>query len=271
MYLLPVTTYFDYLRASKKLTVAAGGTILLSYILGTFRNSDLRLAYVMPEVGNQLPGLDNQQVHPAVIPAGNIGSKELLSSPEAVPEPLTYQERFIVQDEEIPFATEQRIDTNLVPGQRRVISPGANGLKRNVMLLTVIGDQEIKREVVYAEVLSEPVNKVVATNPSIRLASRNSALPAGIMSRAEFTVEATAYTFTGSNTATGVPPRVGTVAVDPRVIPLGTNLYVEGYGYAVAGDTGGAIKGNRIDVFFNTFKECVNWGRRQVKVYILAQ
>jgi len=67
----------------------------------------------------------------------------------------------------------------------------------------------------------------------------------------------------------GVMPYVGGVAVDPKVVPLGTDLFVEGYGYAKAVDTGGLIKGNRIDVFLETSKECYNWGRRNVKVYIL--
>lgn len=76
-------------------------------------------------------------------------------------------------------------------------------------------------------------------------------------------------------TATGTRAKVGTIAVDPRVISLGTKVYVEGlygannYGYAVAEDTGGAIKGNIIDLYFNTHAETVVWGRQQVRVYIL--
>src|SRR5699024_2317005 len=70
-------------------------------------------------------------------------------------------------------------------------------------------------------------------------------------------------------TASGTKAKVGTVAVDPNVIPLGTRLYVDGYGFCVAEDTGGAIKGNRIDLFFNSTSEARNFGRRQVKVYIL--
>ena len=61
----------------------------------------------------------------------------------------------------------------------------------------------------------------------------------------------------------------GVVAVDPRVIPLRTRLYVEGYGPALAADVGAAIKGNRIDVFFETVDEALRYGRRQVNVYIL--
>jgi 3D (Asp-Asp-Asp) domain-containing protein/peptidoglycan hydrolase CwlO-like protein len=88
-------------------------------------------------------------------------------------------------------------------------------------------------------------------------------------------MESTAYSFAepgmGHITATGlnlhVNPRV--VAVDPRVIPLNTIVHVEGYGMAIAADTGGAIKGNIIDVHFTTVAECIAWGRRQVKVTIM--
>lgn len=69
-------------------------------------------------------------------------------------------------------------------------------------------------------------------------------------------------------TATGMKPQRGVVAVDPKVIPLGTKLYVEGYGNAISGDTGGAIKGNKIDVFLPDRDSCMKWGRRKVKVYL---
>lgn len=70
-------------------------------------------------------------------------------------------------------------------------------------------------------------------------------------------------------TSCGLKAGYGIVAIDPRVIPYGTRVFVEGYGFAVAGDTGGAIKGNKIDVGFLTVPECMQWGRKKVKVYIL--
>ena len=82
-------------------------------------------------------------------------------------------------------------------------------------------------------------------------------------------VQATGYTHTGNRTATGTIPRRGTIAVDPRVIPLGTRIYVPGYGYGVAEDTGGAVNGRIIDLFFNTRTEAINWGRRTVQIKIL--
>ena len=80
--------------------------------------------------------------------------------------------------------------------------------------------------------------------------------------------EATAYTWTGCRTATGIWPSRGTIATDPRVIPTGSKLWVEGYGEAVAADTGGAIKGQRIDLYMDTKHECLQWGRRKVEVQI---
>lgn len=73
----------------------------------------------------------------------------------------------------------------------------------------------------------------------------------------------TGLTFTGKKAMYGI------VAVDPRVIPLGSFLYIEGYGHAEAADTGGAIRGNRIDLCFNTYREAVLYGRKRVQVYLL--
>lgn len=76
-------------------------------------------------------------------------------------------------------------------------------------------------------------------------------------------------------TASGMKAGPGVVAVDPKVIPLGTKLYIESmdstkdYGYAVAGDTGGAIKGNRIDLFFFSSSDVRRFGRRNVRVKVL--
>ena len=86
-------------------------------------------------------------------------------------------------------------------------------------------------------------------------------------------MEASAYTTedpgSGNYTKRGNRLRKGLVAVDPRVIPLGTRLYVEGYGYAVADDIGGAIKGNKIDLAYESRKNALQFGRRKVIVYIL--
>ena len=88
------------------------------------------------------------------------------------------------------------------------------------------------------------------------------------------TMQSTAYTG-GTLTATGSKPvynpgGISTIAVDPSVIPLGSKVYVSGYGIAIAADTGGAINGNIIDLYFNSEADCIAWGRRNVTVEILA-
>lgn len=91
----------------------------------------------------------------------------------------------------------------------------------------------------------------------------------------ELILEATAYTKSveeGTSdgiTKSGVPVRRGIVAVDPKIIPLGTKLYIKEYGEAIALDTGGAIKGNKIDLYMETKKEAFEFGRRKVKVQII--
>ncbi|HLY84972.1 MAG TPA: 3D domain-containing protein [Gaiellaceae bacterium] len=83
----------------------------------------------------------------------------------------------------------------------------------------------------------------------------------------QLTVSATCYDLPG-RTATGMPVGHGVVAVDPSVIPLGSRLYIPGYGNGVAADVGGGIKGNVIDLWYPTYKECAAWGRRTVTITI---
>lgn len=86
-------------------------------------------------------------------------------------------------------------------------------------------------------------------------------------------VSATAYSAydpgNGSHTATGTPVRRGVIAVDPSVIPLGTRVFIPGYGEAVAEDVGGSIYGNRIDVAFDTHAEALSFGRQELEIFIM--
>ncbi len=95
-----------------------------------------------------------------------------------------------------------------------------------------------------------------------------------ILAKKTYVMEATAY-FDGLITASGMrpvrdPSGLSTVAVDPSVIPLGSKLYIEGYGYAIAADTGSAIKNLKIDLYMNSLAECYTFGRRNVSVSLLA-
>ena len=104
-------------------------------------------------------------------------------------------------------------------------------------------------------------------------ASRGGSVPSELSYSKSLRVEATAYSG-HTITATGTKPvrnpgGWSTIAVDRRVIPLGTRVYVENYGYAIAEDVGGAIKGNIIDLFMDSSSETRSWGRRNVTIYIL--
>lgn len=176
---------------------------------------------------------------------------------------ITYKEETVKQ--EVDYRIERRPDDSLEKGLTRVIQKGQKGLIAETYKVVYEDGRETGRELMGTQVLKEPVPEIIGVG-AIDTASRG-----GNEFRFERVIWAiaTAYTHTGSRTATGVYPQVGTVAVDPRVIPLGSRLYVEGYGFGVAQDVGSAIKGNRIDVFLDTKAAAVRWGVRRVKVYIL--
>ncbi|OPZ64423.1 MAG: Cell wall-binding protein YocH precursor [Firmicutes bacterium ADurb.Bin506] len=176
----------------------------------------------------------------------------------------------------IPNSIQHVNDSRLDKGQTRVVKAGAAGVREQMVL--VVTDQYGQRsETVMREWVSslpEPAVIAVGTRPPLRtlLTSRGS-----YSYRQVLNMVATAYEpgptscgeYANGYTAIGLKAAPGIVAVDPKVIPLRTRLYVEGYGPAIAGDVGGAIKGNRIDLLFETVEECLAYGRRRVKVYIL--
>src|SRR5207248_3620591 len=81
------------------------------------------------------------------------------------------------------------------------------------------------------------------------------------------TVDATCYILKGT-TASGLPVGPGIVAVDPTVIPLGTRMYIPGYGNGIAADVGGGIKGKTIDLWYSTYAQCAKWGLRTVTITV---
>ncbi len=166
---------------------------------------------------------------------------------------------------EVPFGIVRKEAETLERGLRRVVQRGEPGREKIVTRITYEDGVEVAREVIDKQLVKEPRNQVVAmgTVQHYSRGSRNFRFERAIE------VVATGYTHTGNDTFTGVYPEVGTVAVDPNVIPLGTKLYVEGYGFAKAQDIGSAIKGKRIDLFFDTREDALSWGRRSTKVYIL--
>ena len=182
------------------------------------------------------------------------------------------QEDEVTEIEEIPFDTEQTIDYNKVNTFREVTSSGVVGTKEVAYKVVKHDDEIISKEKVSETPLTEPQTEKVTVGGAIQKTSRGGET---YLSKKTLYVQATAYTG-GGRTATGKavtynPNGTSTIAVDPRVIPLGCLVEVSGYGLAVASDTGGAIKGNIIDVYLNSESECQIWGRKHnVEVNIKA-
>ena len=157
-------------------------------------------------------------------------------------------------------------------GTPTLASPGKEGLRRVTGIRTYV-DGEITDVVeLGSEILRHPTTTVLYSEQPIPGQGEGKPTEyARVLS-----CESTAYCLKG-NTASGKPTQRGYVAVDPSVIPLGTWLYIESaspnredYGYCIAADTGGAIKGNVVDVYFYTEEECRAWGRCAINVYVLG-
>jgi resuscitation-promoting factor RpfB len=179
-----------------------------------------------------------------------------------------------VVEEEVDYATVTKKDSSLTTGKQKVVEEGEKGQIEKSYEVVLENGKEVSRKLLKETTVKESSDRIVAvgTKP-VQTVSRNKSQTV----KNEFYVTSTAYTAscTGCSgiTTTGVNlkanPGAKVIAVDPNIIPLGTKVYVEGYGYAVAADTGGAIKGNKIDVFVPTKSQAYSWGRKTVRIKIL--
>ncbi|MPM19238.1 hypothetical protein SDC9_65656 [bioreactor metagenome] len=207
---------------------------------------------------------------------------------------LTYYER---ATESAPHQTVLVNDPELEAGTQKVVQTGADGVRSAVYEVTYSGGERISRQLVSEEdstavdeivhVGTAPVPAAAAPDNGDRVVNvAKNADGSGTLTFASGAVlnfgsvksmTATAYTKghggADSYTATGTTVRVGVVAVDRRVIPLGTKLYIVSadgkvtYGMAVAEDTG--VSGNIVDLYYDTYQQCIEFGRRAATVYVL--
>ncbi|MHC1683836.1 MAG: 3D domain-containing protein [Clostridiaceae bacterium] len=175
----------------------------------------------------------------------------------------------------IEFTSVTQKDDTKMADYQAVIQPGQNGEKEVSIRIVYENGIEISREVVSEKVVKEPVNQILSVGTlGVYIPSRGTNQPYSRHIKMRATAYSSEqpgmsqYTASGARVARDVNG-FSTIAVDPRVIPLGTKLYIPGYGYAIAADTGGAIKGNVIDLFFYSIRECRDWGVRNVDVYII--
>ena len=194
----------------------------------------------------------------------------------------------------IPYETVYCYDTTLPAGQESVVTEGEDGLLLCTADVVYLDGQETRRTVTKQTVIRQPVNKVVAVGtgtdiPVSKFSDRGLVitedkiiLPTGEVLTYTGTMQAkgTAYTHTDAGcdfyTATQTRVHVGTVAVDPSVIPYGTRMFIVSndgayiYGVSAAEDCGADIKNDRIDLYFPTINECIAFGVRDCTIYFLG-
>lgn len=178
-----------------------------------------------------------------------------------------------VVEEPISFAVVKKKDAKLPKGKEKIISTGQKGLVTKEYEVVLENGKEVSRKLINKNYIKDKRDQIVAVGTKVNKVQ----VSRGAETGEEYYVSSTAYTANCNGcsgvTATGINlhqnPNIKVIAVDPRVIPLGTKVYVEGYGYAVAADTGSAVKGYKIDVFFSTKAEAYRWGRRTIKIKIL--
>jgi len=183
---------------------------------------------------------------------------------------INVEAKDVIEKQAIKFDTITEKNESLDKSVKKVKSEGVDGKKEITYKVIYKDGVESSREVISSKVVSEPQNKILIQGTGTVYASRGGS----VSSKKQLNCKATAYTG-GTSTSSGRKPSrivdgISTIAVDPTVIPIGTKVYIEGYGYAVAADTGSGIKGNIVDVYFNSEKETSNWGLKQVQVSIIA-
>lgn len=174
-----------------------------------------------------------------------------------------------VVEEPIQFAIVTRKDSSLAKGKERIVSEGLQGHVSREYEVILENNKEVSRKLIHESKINEKMDKIVAVGTK--------ELPQQDSRSEEFYVNTTAYTANcngcSGHTSTGINlhtnPNAKVIAVDPRIIPLGTKVYVDGYGYAIAADTGSSIKGYKVDVFFASTSQAYRWGTRKVKVKVL--
>ena len=198
-----------------------------------------------------------------------------------------------VQDEEVvtqvSFGAIYCSDPSLPAGQEEVVFAGVPGQQREIYLATYENGVEVSRELTAVIPILEPVDAIIAVGTGQTEERRWPLLGNGFLVTPEGEMlpythaeqfQAVAYTAWGADTtgttATGTVARVGAIAVDPTVIPYGTRMYIvtnDGayiYGVATAEDCGGGIKGQIVDLFFDTLDECYAFGCRDCTIYFLS-
>ena len=192
-------------------------------------------------------------------------------------EVINVTEEVIKESKSVPFEVNVVEDKDLLKGQTKVEEEGKAGENQLVYKITYHNGKQVEKTFVEEVVSEKPINKIVKKGTKVeevKVASSRGESSRKISSNANskgkyMSVVATAYTG-DSITSTGKKPKWGTIAVDPTVIPYGTKVYIPQFNKTfIAEDCGGAIKGNKIDIFMNDESSVYNWGRKTIDIYIV--
>ena len=182
----------------------------------------------------------------------------------------------ITQTISTDFKTVIQNDNNTLKSKSRISQNGVAGKKTVTYNVIYYNGKEVSKKVVSEKVIIAPKNKIIVQGTLKPItfsrggSSKTSEDVISVKSTAYWAVNGVNNTYTASGKkAVRNPNGYSTIAVDTNIIPMGTKLYVEGYGYAIAADKGSGIKGKFIDVFFNTREEALNWGVKYIKVQII--
>jgi uncharacterized protein YabE (DUF348 family)/3D (Asp-Asp-Asp) domain-containing protein len=179
--------------------------------------------------------------------------------------------RLEVEQVRVPYQVRTLRNPSAPRGLLRLVRPGQEGLRERLWRVTLADGRVVARTLVGERVVRPPVDRVISVGTVVQIASRGPFAGHEVLE-----MLATAYApfccpGVDDITSTGMRAGFGVVAVDPQVIPLGSLLFIEGYGHAVAGDVGGRIKGLRIDLGFDTTAQARRFGVRRVRVYLLER
>ena len=192
-------------------------------------------------------------------------------------EVINVTEEVIKESKSVPFEVNIVEDKDLLKGQTKVEEEGKAGENQLIYKITYHNGKQVEKTFVEEVVSEKPINKIVKKGTKVeevKMASSRGESSRKISSNANskgkhMSVVATAYTG-DSITSTGKKPKWGTIAVDPTVIPYGTKVYIPQFNKTfIAEDCGGAIKGNKIDIFMNDESSVYNWGRKTIDIYIV--
>ncbi len=195
-------------------------------------------------------------------------------------------ESVVSEKENIPYLVQKKTNKSLDEGTQKVVQPGKQGILEKQYKVVKEDGQEVSRQLLKETVLQDPVKMIMEFGTIMNFkTSRGDTVRYNKVIDMRATAYTSSFEETGKApghplfgiTATGVKARKGVIAVDPRVIPLGTRVYVElpgkapDYGYAIAADVGGGIKGKRVDLYYESKADAMKFGRRSVKIYILSE